>query len=113
MAAERHPVPVSMATVGFPRCLLHHMAFVRWAADWRLRIGFFLSCSDAPVSGSHCSPCRCPMLLLCDPQTPGLTQFILSYLERGKCIFKLLLLLWLHLQLMKVPKPDTEAELQL
>lgn len=53
------------------------------------------------------------MLLLCDPQTPGLTQFILSYLERGKCIFKLLLLLWLHLQLMKVPKPDTEAELQL
>lgn len=54
MAAERHPVPVSMATVGFPRCLLHHMAFVRWAADWRLRIGYFFilfrrSCEREPL----------------------------------------------------------------
>lgn len=42
MAAEKHQVPISMATVGFPRWFLHHIGFVRRAADWRLRIVLFI-----------------------------------------------------------------------
>ena len=42
VAAGRHQAPVSMATVGFPRLLQHHVRSGRRAVDWRSRIVPFI-----------------------------------------------------------------------